>query len=1593
MMAYDPSDGYVVLYGGETQGGSYLSDTWTYLNGQWTELSPTTSPPARSGACLAWDTADNELVLFGGGNYYGTQDSDTWTFIGGQWTQDTSSSNTPGARLGCALAYDASDSYLMMYGGYTTATGGANGKGIPEYGDLWEFKSGQWTSLPMQGMWGYPPPLSDPNLVFDAYDNYIVMFGGKWNANEGYFPYTWEYNAGNWYNLSSGSVQPPMYNCGSIICAEGMTYDAKDRIVVYETAVSYTTEETWLLKSGVWTQDPGTAPSARVDEVMAYDAADGYALLFSGWSPAMQDGWTFPGPLSVTVTPSQYGVDIGQNLVLTANVVGGAPSYTYVWSNLPAGCSPANQNSISCQPTATGTSQINVQVTDSGSRQATSPALPLTVSADPTVATPTGSEPFSDVNEPVTFSTSVSGGPGTYVVYNWNQLPQGCASQNTSSVPCTPAVQGSYHVQVTVTDGNHDTQQSTSIWYQVLSNPSVTLAENRSVIDLGQTLRLWANPSGGSGVYSYWYQGLPCGTHNASVLPCWPNVTGTFTVKVTVNDTVGGTATSGPISFVVDADPVVYTTFLQGGPSAYVNEYLTVDIHYGSGTPNYRPCIDAPGSVTGGWNCGIWQGGSQYAFGFWYTASGSYTITTSLEDSAGWNVTYSFTENVYAALSSGGVSLPSVTDQGMTVTGQTTIQNGIPGFNLWWNDTSASNQLCTASSAVDGLASCSFTVGWTGTHNVELTVRDSGWDSYFANLTLGANPALHGLGLNASVGAFSARQAGTLQDEITATTHFIGAYQGGTGPVTVTWSFNGSVTMGTGTTLSYSWAHSAIYTVTETVQDSLGDVLSGTLLVQVNPPASGLALSSHLTSLDTGIGDNLTANFTGGLGPFTFAWNFGDGTQASGGHPWTAHAWAAAGTYSVTATLTDAAGVQSSTSTQVLVLTTPSVGSFSASSASATVHAGGTLATYENATVQFSGEVQGGSGPYTFSWSSNGTVLGSVRSVGPWYNLTFTWRATGIFDITFTVTDMEGQSSSAGAQVIIRQDGIGLASISAQRSTLDAGVADNLTVTFQGGVAPYTFGWILGDGSGTRTSQPWIVHTWTGARSYLVSVDIQDSLGATLTVTTTITVNPALSAACSPSANSSVIWTGDPVSLALTCVKNGTNPYSFDWSFGDGNVAHGVGSQVPYTWSTPGNYSVRATINDSGGGSVESGTLHVEVVAFTQTVPVVQSGTYAVLSTTPSSGWKTTRISVTLTTFDPYGAVTSWRMAPAGSDISSAGWRAGGTILLTLNVSQANATQLFVLEVSNSLGRTSAPYSLAVNLTSLFVSSPGGPGSNGNGGMDLGAEVLLGTVVVVAAVMAVLVAWALSQRKKRGPALQSRGASGQAVSIDAGSDPVVVGLMAHLMDHPTEEDEALVSLVASKTHTENATVRTKLDALVQSGVVTKETGSGDTRYSLSDKGSETFAALTAPVIKQGEDDGRHEAEIEAALLEAIDESGEVPVSRVVHVLGKLGVPPNQANGWLEVHSDKFALKPGGKDGTEPMVFRRPKNGNGVKHDPSAAVPSFDPGGQANNLRLPPDGTRLDGNGGRPRSFRVSELDTTRPDAIPTSASPEDNPHP
>ncbi len=265
-------------------------------------------------------------------------------------------------------------------------------------------------------------------------------------------------------------------------------------------------------------------------------------------------------------------------------------SYSYTWQGLPTGCVSADLPTLACRPTASGSSSVNVSVTDGDGGQVTSGILSFTVNGALKIGSVTSSPTEIDLGRNVTLSAlGTTGGSGIYN-YSWLDLPSGCASADHPSIGCTPSGTGTFAPNVTVRDtlgGN----ATAGTQVTVVPDPSVgAIGVSRPSADLGQTVIYSAQGvSGGFGGYRYAWSGLPtgCSSTNSSRLVCTPTGVGTFSVTVIVTDSdhVSGNFT---IRYAVYAPPVVATPMVSSGsPFAGQTFDLTTSVNGGSGNFSY----------------------------------------------------------------------------------------------------------------------------------------------------------------------------------------------------------------------------------------------------------------------------------------------------------------------------------------------------------------------------------------------------------------------------------------------------------------------------------------------------------------------------------------------------------------------------------------------------------------------------------------------------------------------------------------------------------------------------------------------------------------------------------------------------------------------------------------------------------------------------------------------------------------------------------------------------------------------------------------------------------------------------------------------
>jgi len=313
---------------------------------------------------------------------------------------------------------------------------------------------------------------------------------------------------------------------------------------------------------------------------------------------------------------------------------------------------------------------------------------------------------------------------------------------------------------------------------------------------------------------------------------------------------------------------------------------------------------------------------------------------------------------------------------------------------------------------------------------------------------------------------------------------------GGTAPYTYAWSNNTTLEDPTGLA-------SGSYTVTVTD----GNGCTATTTVTITQPST---LTSSYTQVNVGCFGNSTGSIdltvSGGVAPYVFAWSNQAVSEDLTNIP--------SGVYTVTAT--DANGC---TTTQTVTITQPQA-PLSLSTTQVNVLCFG------NSTGSVNLTATGGTAPYTFLWSNNGTAEDPTGMAAGWYGVTVT-DANGCVDTT---------------SVIITQPQAGLALTTTQVNVLCFGNSTgsiNLTVT--GGTAPYTYAW----SNNTALEDP------TGLAAGTYTVTVTDANGCT--ATTTVTITEPASAVSVTTQSQNILCLNGTGSVSST-PSGGVSPYTYSWT-------------------------------------------------------------------------------------------------------------------------------------------------------------------------------------------------------------------------------------------------------------------------------------------------------------------------------------------------------------------------------------------------------------------------------------------------------------
>jgi hypothetical protein len=912
---------------------------------------------------------------------------------------------------------------------------------------------------------------------------------------------------------------------------------------------------------------------------------------------------------------------------------------------------------ISGKPTASGSFNFTVQVTDSASGSG-SLAFSLTIIAGPTITTaatlPQGE--ISATYSPVTLAASGGAGTGyTWALASNSSLPAGLSLSSAGVISGTPTASGpfSFAVQVTDSAGGVGTQ---TFSLNILTGPTITNAPTlpsgtQNVAYMSVTLTATGGTPFSSAPFYTWSisaGSLPAGLTldgNAGTISGTPTASGTSTFTVQVQDAKGVTGTKQFTITIASGLTIVTAPTL---PNGSVGTPYSVTLMAQGGTSPYTWAVSAgspPTGLTLGPTTGSISGNP--------TSSGPFSFAVQVTDSDQVTTTKSFTITIASSLTItnaptlpsgvvGGAYSQTVSASGGTPPYSWAITLGAPPGGLNFSPGGS----ITGTPTTGG--TFSFTVQVTD--STQLTATKSFSLSIAAQLAITTQPTLPSGGVGASY-----------SQPLTAV--------GGTAPYT--WSVTaGSLPGGlslspTGGTISGTPTSVGNFSFTVQVRDNNSDTTTEAFTLAI---VSALTITSAPTLPVGAVGVNYSQSVVvvGGTAPYT--WSISSGglpaglslAPASGaitGSP------TSAGSFTFTVQVMDSTSVTQTKAFTIVVVAGLTV-------TTAPVLPSDSVGVSYTATLA----AAGGQAPYTWAVTAGGLPAGVVLDAksGAVFG---TPTASGTFSFTATVTD--SASNTAAKQFTI---GIAAGLTITTAPVLPNGAvsaAYSAALNAVGGDVPYAWsvtqgalpaGLTLDPASGSITGSP------SAAGGFTFTVQVTDSSSATATKTFNLEISASLT--ISTPATLPIGSVGVPYSMTLVAIGGSG---SYQWKITSGTLPAGlvlaVTGAISGTPAGSGTFVFTVDVTDSAG--------HAASQQFSLTIA---SGIAVSTAAQLPSGSVGGAYSQTLTAVGgtpPYRWAVASGTLPGGLALNPASGVISGTPL-------ANGTFHFTVQVTDNTGATAS---------------------------------------------------------------------------------------------------------------------------------------------------------------------------------------------------------------------------------------------------------------------------------------------------------------
>jgi PKD repeat protein len=313
----------------------------------------------------------------------------------------------------------------------------------------------------------------------------------------------------------------------------------------------------------------------------------------------------------------------------------------------------------------------------------------------------------------------------------------------------------------------------------------------------------------------------------------------------------------------------------------------------------------------------------------------------------------------------------------------------------------------------------------------------------------------------------------------------------------------------------------------------------------------------------------LTVNFSNtSTGSITSqAWNFGDGGTSTAANP--SHVYAAAGTYTVSLTVTGPGGSNTQTRTNYVTVSAPAA-----------------------PVAQFTGSPTSGTAPLTanFTNTSTGTISSYAWTFGDGgtstaANPSHVYAAAGTYTVALTVTGPGGTDTQTRSNYVRA----GTAPVGQFTGAPTKGKAPQtvaFTSTSTGSITNYA--WDFGDGTTSAVANPNKLYSTSGV--YTVALTVTGPGGSnTKTQTNYVKVTPGAKFSASSTSGMAPLT----VNFADESMGGGVTAYA--WDFGDGTISTLANPGKVY--SVPGVYTVTLTVTGVAGSDAQTISDYVSVTS------------------------------------------------------------------------------------------------------------------------------------------------------------------------------------------------------------------------------------------------------------------------------------------------------------------------------------------------------------------------------------------------------------